>query len=213
MVPDTPRRGWRISEVEALLGLARRDIQRCCYTGRGGVGILEPEDSAWGRRTYNVRDLAQLFLVRQYRRQGLSLPEVKQVLDDHCATGRTVRDLLAIQVDRLTDQADEVLGQLLQAQTLLAAVSEQPGAVEEVVERQVQARTALQPGASRGIPAHGRPSWMASLLGSQDLLDSPGMALAVDLWLGPGATRALREACASVNQATEERGENDEAVQ
>ena len=28
--------GWKISQVEALVGLPRRDIQRACYEGAGG---------------------------------------------------------------------------------------------------------------------------------------------------------------------------------
>ncbi len=48
------QQGWAISQVEALIGLSRRDIQRCCYEGKGGVGILSPEDSKWGRRTYTA---------------------------------------------------------------------------------------------------------------------------------------------------------------
>ena len=32
--------GWRISEVERLTGLSRRDIQRVCYQGEGGIGLL-----------------------------------------------------------------------------------------------------------------------------------------------------------------------------
>lgn len=115
-----PRSGWRISEVEALLGLGRRDIQRACYSGTGGVAILKPADTTWGRRTYDVADLAQLFLVRQYRARGLSLPEVKEALDTAAAEGRSVEDLLAIQVARLGDRVEEALGQLLQAEALLA---------------------------------------------------------------------------------------------
>ena len=39
--------GWTISEVERLTGLPRRDIQRCCYSGKGGLGIVKPQDSTW----------------------------------------------------------------------------------------------------------------------------------------------------------------------
>lgn len=31
--------GWTISEVERLTGLPRRDIQRCCYSGKGGIAL------------------------------------------------------------------------------------------------------------------------------------------------------------------------------
>ena len=112
MDQGTVRGGWRISEVERLLGLGRRDIQRACYGGRGGVAILDPTDTAWGRRTYDGHDLAQLFLVGQLRRRGLSLPEVKAEFEGSRAAGRTVEDMLAVQVARLREQAEEVAGRL-----------------------------------------------------------------------------------------------------
>ena len=39
--------GWRIAEVERLVSFSRRDIQRACYQGRGGAGVLTPSDSSW----------------------------------------------------------------------------------------------------------------------------------------------------------------------
>ena len=54
--------GWTISEVERLTGLPRRDIQRCCYSGKGGLGIIKPQDSTWGRRTYSVDEIALLYV-------------------------------------------------------------------------------------------------------------------------------------------------------
>lgn len=43
----TKRRGWKIAEVERLVGLSLRDIQRACYQGRGGMGVLKPSDGSW----------------------------------------------------------------------------------------------------------------------------------------------------------------------
>lgn len=68
--------GWTISEVEHLTGLSRRDIQRCCYQGKGGMGILEPQDSSWGRRSYSAADIATLYVVKLEKQSGLSLPEI-----------------------------------------------------------------------------------------------------------------------------------------
>ena len=42
--------GWKISQVEALVGLLRRDIQRACYEGAGGLGIVKPRNTTWGWR-------------------------------------------------------------------------------------------------------------------------------------------------------------------
>lgn len=205
------RGGWRISEVEALLGLGRRDIQRACYNGRGGVAILDPTDTTWGRRSYDARDLAQLFMVRQYRRQGLSLPEIKAVFDESRAEGRTVESMLTIQVDRLRERAEEVLGQLLQAEALLATLD---GAadipIEEVVARHGRALAALDPDGAVEESERGAMPWLTRLLGDGDLIDAPGMALAVDLWLGPGSSTALRE----VAEQGQHRGETqrDETI-
>ena len=65
--------GWKISQVESLVGLPRRDIQRACYEGAGGLGIVKPRNTTWGWRVYEVPDVAKLFLLAQGRRQGKAL--------------------------------------------------------------------------------------------------------------------------------------------
>ena len=40
--------GWKVSQVEALIDLPRRDIQRACYEGPGGIGIVRPQNTSWG---------------------------------------------------------------------------------------------------------------------------------------------------------------------
>lgn len=67
--------GWKVSQVEALTGLSRRDIQRVCYEGPGGIGIVSPRNTAWGWRMYEVADIAKLFLVAQARRRSQTLEE------------------------------------------------------------------------------------------------------------------------------------------
>lgn len=57
--------GWKISQVEVLVGLPRRDIQRACYEGAGGLGIVKPRNTTWGWRVYEVPDVAKLFLLAQ----------------------------------------------------------------------------------------------------------------------------------------------------
>ncbi len=210
MDQGTVRGGWRISEVERLLGLGRRDIQRACYGGRGGVAILDPTDTAWGRRTYDGHDLAQLFLVGQLRRRGLSLPEVKAEFEDSRAAGRTVEDMLAVQVARLREQAEEVAGRLLQAEALLAAVGGDVGAVEGIVARHVRVQEALDPDLPSGDDGGRAPSPLAVLLAAPGLVDGPGMALAVDLWLGPGSSEAVRKAAEAAATREETIGESDE---
>ena len=95
--------GWRIAEVERLVSLSRRDIQRACYQGRGGAGVLTPSDSSWGRRTYDERDLATLFLLAQRRREGLTLSQaaddLRERLRDH-----SQQELLALEAEKLSDR-------------------------------------------------------------------------------------------------------------
>lgn len=72
--------GWKISQVEALIDLPRRDIQRVCYEGPGGIGVVHPHNTAWGWRIYEVADVAKLFLVAQARRRSQTLEEACHVL-------------------------------------------------------------------------------------------------------------------------------------
>lgn len=98
------QQGWTISQVEALIGLSRRDIQRCCYEGKGGVGILSPEDSKWGRRTYSAEDLARLFIVAQLKASGLSLPEAKREFEDGKRRQYVDNDFLEDGISRLGEE-------------------------------------------------------------------------------------------------------------
>ena len=174
------------------------------------MAILDPTDTAWGRRTYDGHDLAQLFLVGQLRRRGLSLPEVKAEFEGSRAAGRTVEDMLAVQVARLREQAEEVAGRLLQAEALLAAVGGDAGAVEGIVARHVRVQEALDPDLPSGDDGGRVPSPLAVLLAAPGLVDGPGMALAMDLWLGPGSSEAVRKAAEAAATREETIGESDE---
>lgn len=82
--------GWKISQVESLVGLPRRDIQRACYEGAGGLGIVKPRNTTWGWRVYEVPDVAKLFLLAQGRRRGKALDELR----DELASCEGARDML-----------------------------------------------------------------------------------------------------------------------
>lgn len=115
---------WKISQVERLIGLPRRDIQRACYRGQGGAAILSPKDSSWGRRTYDSDDLARLFVVKRLKDQGLSLPEIKKAFTEAERSGNTIQDMLAIHVHRLKEHKEEIDRQLAVAETLLDSLSD-----------------------------------------------------------------------------------------
>lgn len=113
--------GCTISQVEEFLELPRRDIQRACYAGPGGAAILSPKDSSWGRRTYDAEDMAKLFLVKRYRDQGLSLPEIKEVLERAERSGGW-RKLLLTHISRLEEQLEDTAHQLACAKALQRAI-------------------------------------------------------------------------------------------
>ena len=115
---------WQISNVQQLIGLSRRDIQRACYQGEGGVGILHPADSAWGRRSYDVKDLAALFVVRRFKEAGMSLPEIRSAFDEAHRAGGDVRSLLEVQTQRLREERDRASDQLVRAEALRVALGQ-----------------------------------------------------------------------------------------
>lgn len=164
--------GWTILEVERLTGLPRRDIQRCCYSGKGGLGIVKPQDSTWGRRTYSARDVATLFVVRLEKQQGLSLSEIGEKLRKRPVIGSEVEPgLLAVHIARLKERQEEVSGQLLAARALLmASQGAGPLLAGELVENEIDAQLVealhkmvdeeeRQDGMSAGCAAH--RGWLA----------------------------------------------------
>ena len=85
--------GWRVSQVERLLNMPRRDITRSCYADlkRGGAGILQPADGTWGRRNYSIEDIAWLYLVKLQHDQGTACPRsqkgwIRRPVSARCAS-------------------------------------------------------------------------------------------------------------------------------
>lgn len=114
-------REWKISQVEKLIGLSRRDIQRACYSGKGGVAILQPEDSSWGKRGYSVKDLAKLFVVKCHRNKGMSLVESAEAFREFEASERGY-SMLDAQVSLMLAQRDELERQIACGQLINAAL-------------------------------------------------------------------------------------------
>ena len=114
---------WKISQVEVLIGLPRRDIQRACYSGRGGAAILEPEDGSWGKRAYSCEDVAKLFVVKRLRDQGLSLPEVKERFD-RFEEGRHDYSMIDDQISAMLADSDCLEAQIACGRALSIAVED-----------------------------------------------------------------------------------------
>ena len=100
--------GWRVSQVESLLNMSRRDITRSCYADlkRGGAGILQPADGTWGRRNYSIEDIAWLYLVKLQHDQGYSLPEIAKRMDTSAGVGALCEHLDAV-ADRAAEAYEE----------------------------------------------------------------------------------------------------------
>ncbi len=191
----TSQEGWTISQVEALIGLSRRDIQRCCYEGKGGVGILSPKDSKWGRRTYTADDLARLFIVARMKADGMSLPEARRALDKSRAEGLSDEEMVADFSSRLIEELERIESLALSAQAILHQHDAQ--ALKSLIADHLQ-KSAHQQTDWQGLVNKLESLNLADL--SNELrffllqqLDLPGFALAIELWLGPQAVERLRD--------------------
>lgn len=184
---NTPQ-GWKISQVERLIDLPRRDIQRACYAGQGGACILEPTDSTWGKRFYSSGDIAKLMLVKLHKDQGYSLPEIRDLLN-HPGKQFETQEQLSIWRARLEEEMLEVELKLNRVLALLAALEhdgdKRADAIEDLLRQQLpqKAIDALTEVLSKAEPTSLTAETLDTL---ESHLDIPGIDLVIDLWTGPG---------------------------
>lgn len=192
---NTPQ-GWKISQVERLIDLPRRDIQRACYAGQGGACILEPTDSTWGKRFYSSGDIAKLMLVKLHKDQGYSLPEIRDLLN-HPGKQFETQEQLSIWRARLEEEMLEVELKLNRVLVLLAALKddgdEHTESIEGLLRRRLPQETIdiLTSVLSGAKPPHLTAETLDTLASQ---LDMPGIDLAIDLWAGPGAYDRVADA-------------------
>ena len=184
------QQGWTISQVEALIGLSRRDIQRCCYEGKGGVGILSPKDSKWGRRTYTADDLARLFIVAQMKADGMSLPEAGRALDRAEHDGKTDAELLRDYAERVAEKIEQLESLLLSAKAILAAGDEGNDGLDALIADRLAPELV---NAALEDPSALLDANESQLKAAAEALDDPGLALTIDLARGPGSAERVRE--------------------
>lgn len=127
--------GWRVSQVESLLNMPRRDITRSCYADlkRGGAGILQPADGTWGRRNYSIEDIAWLYLVKLQHDQGYSLPEIAKRMDTSAGVGALCEHLDAV-ADRAAEAYEEAFERRERARVLRCALGVRPCEVHDALE-------------------------------------------------------------------------------
>lgn len=185
---DTPQ-GWKISQVERLIDLPRRDIQRACYAGQGGACILEPADSTWGKRFYSTDDIAKLMLVKLYKDQGYCLPEIRDLLNRSDEQANVEKEL-SVWKARLEEELLEIELKLNRILALLAALGSSEGARIEAVGEHLRQRLPretfdmLKSTLFETDAPHPTPEALDALSRG---LDKPGIDLAIDLWAGPGS--------------------------
>lgn len=119
----------RIGEVAEKFGVTLRALR--FYEDRG---LLTPRRDG-AVRLYARRDVARLKFVLLGRRVGLSLREVKQLIDMYDPDGPNTRQLrFALekgdrQLRRLTRQRDEIVGTIAELEELLAGIRQRLAAV------------------------------------------------------------------------------------
>lgn len=150
---DVGTRTWGIGEAERFTGLRRRSIQRVFYSGQGGGNIAAHAPRGWGQGSYDVNDLAKLFLVAQLEGRGDSLlaacRRLSALMGEH-----QLAELLAEERGRLSEQLDVLLDRYVCAEALEAALGEEPGRTErlrDVRSRAAAAEAALFPGEGPGL--------------------------------------------------------------
>lgn len=191
--------GWKISQVEALVGLPRRDIQRACYEGAGGLGIVKPRNTTWGWRVYEVPDVAKLFLLAQGRRQGKTLDEVRDELVS-CEGARDVLRKLVRCEQAAREACDAHAGASMSARALRCAIEQGDvtvfaGLIDASFAE--DARAFCDAHAALGLAADA-----AELLARA--MNASGMGLTCELWLGP-ATWTYANAALEASQLDAQR--------
>lgn len=162
--------GWKISEVERLTGLSRRDIQRVCYQGEGGIGLLSPKETKWGYRVYSAQDLKVLYAVSLLRERGKTLPQVKREFE---RVHSDVDAILDEQIDLLREEIEKSVSRYHKALALGRAKDRD--ALERLFRHIVTFELTF-----------------AGDDGRDSALDLPEMELLVELMYGPGSYEGIR---------------------
>src|SRR3712207_1655754 len=74
------------SEIQAKIGLTRKAIEY--YETRG---LIKPRKSENGYRDYNERDLQILYKVSMFRKIGMSVSEIEDILNSRCSLSSILR--------------------------------------------------------------------------------------------------------------------------
>lgn len=188
--------GWQISEVMALLGMGRRAIQRSCgqNPASGDLGIVRVDGGKPGRRSYGADELAQLHLVNAMNQDGMDLASVRDAFE-RARSSDGVECLAERRCELDLERAEAAEARLRRDRALASRGDARR--LGELVEREVAAALA-RAGHAGPFPA----GWLLPRLrqavacgtwegevpdGLLAALEAPGLDLAMELFLGPGA--------------------------
>lgn len=155
--------GWKISQVEALVGLPRRDIQRACYEGAGGLGIVHPQNTTWGWRMYETLDMAKLFLLAQARKKAHSVDDIRRDFAE-CDNLETLLARLSHCEQRGRDLCDVQAGVALSAHALGCALRHAPASAFAEMLDVAFAESVSREGSSRETLRLASESYFSRLL-------------------------------------------------
>ena len=108
-------RRWSIGELARDAGLTVRTLRH--YDQIGLLAARERTGS--GHRRYSENDLYRLLRIRALRRLGLSLEDVRRVLEAPADDPEALHGLLRAELDRLEARAGELAGTIAQVKKLL----------------------------------------------------------------------------------------------
>jgi DNA-binding transcriptional MerR regulator len=136
MTPDAPAT-WTVGKAAQAAGLSAKAVR--LYEARG---LLPPaQRTGAGYRTYTGDDVAVLRFIRQAKTLGLSLSEIRDILDIRRGGTAPCRHVLAL-LDQRIREIDRTISELRQLRRALAGTrahaaqhqAEHPGGVCGIIE-------------------------------------------------------------------------------
>lgn len=114
---------WKISQVEKMTGVKRRDIQRVCDPN-SRVHIFTPRESGPGKRSFDEDDILKIVLIGQYQDMGYTLPQIRRTFEEFADSEGGYSAIAQRQVEELEFKLHEIEQKLEFANELKMALAE-----------------------------------------------------------------------------------------
>lgn len=92
---------YRIGEISRLFGIGQDSLR---YYER--IGVLHPQRTANGYRSYDLSDICTLSLIKELRRAGLSMARIKEYLDTQSLS--STRSLMEEEISLIDERIAEL---------------------------------------------------------------------------------------------------------